>query len=453
MFRTLKFLSVKPLKIVNETVLPLLSPSSLNVFAAASTSRNYASPRRNVQQLGINEKMLPLMSPSLNVFAAASTLRNVGNEIQFLKLQDFDQLKGLERHTFTTESSQDDLCRLILEQNFTVPDLIGRSRATKGFLRRDFKNMPSIVSFGKFDDEEDQIIVENAENLVKQAKLKSCVEFLDIDPSDEHRVTRMEIIGSYLSQGLQKIRLPQEVFERARILLIYSKGDFTETEKRIIDEHVNGCESFNDWSSLGRKLCRDPQSIRTYARIHIRQKEKNKRGGFTAEESKKVLDHVFAANKNALEDIKMESNVWADLANCLNRPRDYVSDHWLYPLQPLLTRYEAGVLDVDFKIPLLKYCISKDIMYAQNANWSEISKDPNFPGTTPTYLSKFYGIMRGDAKKSPSYKGRADHEITTKVMLEYQMTKKTLKLSDKNQFKVWEKCVLDYYENDIKTRI
>ena len=87
--------------------------------------------------------------------------------------------------------------------------------------------------------------------------------------------------------------VPQEVFERARILLIYSKGDFTETEKRIIDEHVNGCESFKDWSSLGRKLGREPKTLRTYARIHIHQKEKNKRGGFTAEESKKVLDHVL----------------------------------------------------------------------------------------------------------------------------------------------------------------
>merc|ERR1711915_663738 len=132
----------------------------------------------------------------------------------------------------------------------------------------------------------------------KQAKLKSFAEVLEIDPRDEHRVARMEIIGSYLSQGLQKIRLPQEVFERTRRLLIYSKGDFTETEKRIIDEHVNGCMSFKDWSSLGRKLGRDPKSLETYARRNIRQKEKNKRWGFTAEESKKVLDHVFAVNKN-----------------------------------------------------------------------------------------------------------------------------------------------------------
>ena len=74
------------------------------------------------------------------------------------------------------------------------------------------------MSYGRFDAEEDKIIVENLENLVKRAKMNSIGEVLDVALalSDENRVTRIEIIGSYLSQGLQKIRLPQEVFSRAR---------------------------------------------------------------------------------------------------------------------------------------------------------------------------------------------------------------------------------------------
>jgi len=62
-------------------------------------------------------------------------------------------------------------------------------------------------------------------------KMKSFNEVLEIDTSDEHLVTRIEIIGSYLSQGLQKIRLPQEVFARARKLLICTKGQVTDREE------------------------------------------------------------------------------------------------------------------------------------------------------------------------------------------------------------------------------
>jgi len=211
---------------------------------------------------------------------------------------------------------------------------------------------------------------------------------------------------------------------------------------------------------LAKKLGRDraAAAVRNCALRFIREKEKIIRGGYTAEESKKVLDHVFAANKNALyatEDFKISSNVWSELANCLKRPRDYVYIHWLLRLQPLLTRYEAGVLDVDFSIPLLKYCISKNIMYAQNANWSEISRDPQFVGTTPSYLGYIYRNMRYITKKSPSCKGREDHEITTKVILEYQMMTKRAqsKPSDQTKNKILETSVLDHYENDIKKRL
>merc|ERR1719348_1224436 len=144
---------------------------------------------------------------------------------------------------------------------------MGYTKITDRFqrnLERDFKNLPSLLSFGRFDAEEDKIIFENLENLVKRAKMNSFGEVLDVALAlnDENRVTRIQIIGSYLSQGLQKIRLPQEVFNRARKLLVSPKGDFSETEKRIIEEHVNGCENFKDWSSLGRKLDRSSTSLK-----------------------------------------------------------------------------------------------------------------------------------------------------------------------------------------------
>jgi len=429
MFRSLKLVLVKK-PFATKKVLNIFSPTSLNVFerALALTSRNYGFPKRNV----------------------------VG-EIQFSKLKDIEQLEGLEKHTFNTNSCQDIICRFILNENIIVPNLIGFTKATDRFTRSDFRNLPSVVSFRKFDAGEDKIIVENMENLVKWAKMNSFDEVFDVDPSDENRVTRIEIIGSYLSQGLQKIRLPQMVFQRARKLLVSQKGNFSEAEKRIIEESVNSCENFNEWSSLGRKLDRDPTSVQNYVQRQLKSKDKTRRGKFSAEESKKVMDHLFEVNKQALydaENLRYSSEVWVQLANSLNRPYFLVFDHWLERLQPILRRYEAGVLDVDFKIPLLEYCIINDIKYPQNANWLEISKEPEFVGTTPSYLSKIYSYIRTKTAKNSIYKGRADHEVTTKEMLEYLKTRKALsKPSDKSQQKIWEKEVLDYYENVIKKRL
>jgi len=426
MFRSLKLVLVKK-PFATKKVLNLFSPSSLNVFERALISRNYA-----VQKTNVND------------------------EIQFSNLKEIELLKSLEKHTFNTNSSQDVACRFILNENIMVPNLIGYAKATVSFKRSDFRNLPSVVSFGKFDAGEDKIIVENMENLVKWAKMNSFNEVLDVDQSDENLVSRMEIIGSYLSQGLQKIRLPQAVFNRARKLFVSTKGFFSETEKRMIEEHVNGCENFKDWSSLGRKLDRKPDSLRKYVVFELRNKEKTRRGKFSAEESKKVMDHLFEANKKALfdaENLGITSEVWVQVANYLDRPNVRVYYHWLERLQPLLRRYEAGVLDVYFKIPLLEYCIMNDIKYTQNANWLEISKEPEFVGTTPYYLSHTYNSLRTHAKNS-IYKDRADHEVTTKALLEYQKTRKTLsKPSDKTQRKIWEKEVLEYYENVIKKRL
>jgi len=77
-----------------------------------------------------------------------------------------------------------------------VPSLIGYSKANVSFKRKDFRNLHSVLSFGRFDPDEDKIIVENLENLVKLAKMNYFGEVLEVDLSDKNRVTRIEIIGS-----------------------------------------------------------------------------------------------------------------------------------------------------------------------------------------------------------------------------------------------------------------
>ena len=181
---------------------------------------------------------------------------------------------------------------------------------------------------------------------------------------------------------------------------------------------------------MGRKIDRDKDSVRYYVKYRLGNKEKTRRGRFSAEESKKVqvMDHLFEAKNEALcdaENVGITSKVWVQLANLLNRPDDSIFFHWSFRIQPLLIRYEAGVLDRDFRIPLLEYCIINNIKYTQNATWVEIYKEPEFVGTTFYYLSSIYKSFRRLAKGN-FYKGKADQEVTTKALLEYQKTLKAL---------------------------
>jgi len=368
-------------------------------------------------------------------------------EIEFCKLGDIEELKHIEKD-FTAKSSQNKICKFILKENIKVPNLIGFTRATmpQSLIHL---NLPEDVSLGKFNAEEDNLIQKNMETLSNKTKVKSYGDILLLDSKDEFCHAKMEIIGSFLSQGLQKIRLPKEVFFRARNLLVLSKGEFTENEKKIIKKHISSCENFRDWPSLADKLNRAPTAVKCYAVNCLRYEDKSRRGRFSLDETKKIIETVFHKNKNALantdDPLYGTANIWNELAQDLNRPPKNVIDHWLFLLQPLLTRYEAGVLEVDFKIPLLEYCIENDIQYPQNANWKEISRCPQFYGTTPLYLSYIYKNTRQNTKKSNKIR---DNSITTVMMLEYQTSTRQKKRNNKE-----ETDILDYYKNAIKKNI
>jgi len=419
MFRTLKL--ANGLKQINEKCLPWFSLSSHNFVPVNLTSRNYRVKSEIVKK-----------------------------PVEFCQLGDIEKLKNLEKE-LTTNSSQEIICKIILKQDIRVPNLFGFSKI-KGSLSFSsvyshlrLQNIPENVSFGRFDAEEDNVIMGNVEKLSKLTEEKSYNEILLVNKEDEFLHTKMEIIGSFLSQGMQKIRLPQEVFMRARSLLVLSRGELTEKEKRIIEEHLNSCENFRAWTSLAEKLNRDARTIADYARNHLRNKGKSKGGRFSVEESKTIMKAVFKTNKNALsnsDDVTETAIIWDELAQELDRRPKYVHYHWQFFIQPLLTRYEAGVLDVDFKILLLEYCMKYDIQYPQNADWKEISRSPEFFGTTPYYLSHVYSRIRDNTK---AFYKLGVKEVTTKVMLEYRKNVKSKPWKNKR-----EKDILDYYENAIK---
>jgi len=414
MFRTLKL--VTGLKQISEKCLTWFSLPSHNFVPINFTSRNY----------GVRSEI-------------------VKKPVEFCQLGDIEKLKNLEKE-LTTNSSQEKICKIILKQDIRVPNLFGFFKITNFSNSSHLKcNIPENVSLGRFNAEEDNAIMRNMEKLSKLTKEKSYSEILLMNKGDEFLHTKMEIIGSYLSQGIQKIRLPQEVFIRARSLFLLSRGALTEKEKRIIEEHLNSCENFRAWTSLAEKLNRDVNTIKRYAMNHLRNKGKPKRGRFTIEESKTIMKAVFKTNGNALsnsDDVTETANIWDELAKELNRPPRILYFHWRNFIQPLLTRYEAGVLDVDFKTPLLEYCIKYDIQYPQNANWKEITRSPEFFGTTARYLSLVYNHIRRNTR---AFYKLGEKEVTTKVMLEYRKNVNSKPKPNKK-----EKDILDYYKNAIK---
>jgi len=415
MFRTLKL--VTGFKQINE--------KCLSWFSLARTSHNFVPVNFTTRNYGVQSEI-------------------VKKDVEFCKIGDIEKLANLEKE-FSTESIQEKICKIILKQDIQVPNLFGCSKLTRP---RCFnhRTVPENVSFGRFNAEEDDAIMRNMEKLSKLTKESySYSEILLADKGDDLLLTKMEIIGSFLSQGFQKIRLPQEVFQRARSLLVLSRGEFTDKEKRIIEEHLNNCENFRAWTSLGEKINRNGQTVEVYAREHLRYKGKTKGGRFSVEESKTIMKAVFKTNKNALsnsDDVTVTANIWEELAKELNRPPRNVHFHWQEFIQPLLTRYEAGVLDVDFKTPLLEYCIKYDIQYPQNANWKEITRSPEFFGTTARYLSLVYNHIRRNTR---AFYKLGEKEVTTKVMLEYRKNVNSKPKPNKK-----EKDILDYYKNAIK---
>jgi len=419
MFRTLKLITgFKPINEIEKC---------FSWFSLTRTSHNFVPVNFTTRNYGVKSEI-------------------VKRDVEFCKLGDIEKLKTLEKE-LTTKSSQEKICKIILKQNIRVPNLFGYAKLKGNFHNgRRLRNIPENVCFGRFDAEEDDAIMRNIEKLSKLTEEKSYSEILLVDKGDEFLNTKMEIIGSFLSQGIQKVRLPQEIFIRARSLLVLSRGELTEEEKRIIEEHLNSCENFRAWTSLAEKLNRDIRTVETYAKNHLRYKGRTKGGKFTIEESKKIMKAVFKTNKNALfnsDDVTVRAIILDEIAQELNRPPKVVYHHWLHVIQPLLTRYEAGVLEVDFKIPLLEYCIKSDIQYPQNADWKKISSSPEFFGTTSHYLCNVYRMIRNDTQKI--YK-LGQKEVTTKVMLERLKTQTTRKPRTNKG----EEDILDYYENVIK---
>merc|ERR1719266_1381945 len=175
-------------------------------------------------------------------------------------------------------------------------------------------------------------------------------------------------------------------------------------------------------------------------------KDKTTKGKLSMDENIQMLEFIFDKCPDALET-GITYDVFEELAPILNRPPKILSERWHRNLHPLLTRHEAGVLDVDFRLLLLRHCVENNIEYAQDGNWGEIAKLPQFHGTTPGYLAHIYGRVRSDYKYQTEMMTNqtiAHVDITSKVLLDYLQTRgKKQKISQEqlNIVAFYEECI------------
>ena len=221
------------------------------------------------------------------------------------------------------------------------------------------------MKIGKFNPKDDECIKENMELLLESVNLskdenKAKKEIFFLSVEDGH-LQKINVIGLWLSQGLEVVRLPCDVAHRARLLYLFTRNEeFTEEEDKIILTFMEteGADTRHPWAALSTQLGRTRDSIRVYYKSILKHKNK-KSGKFTAVEDKMVMKSVFEADDNALENVVGTSHeVWVKLGEHLDRRPESVYNHWRLYIQLHLTRYSAGVYEDDIRDKLVDYCVN-----------------------------------------------------------------------------------------------
>ena len=300
---------------------------------------------------------------------------------------------------------------------------------------------------------ETEIIKGNAEGLRTKLNIDEKLFYDELfQDQSEGSKEKENIVGHYLSRGLKEPRHPGEVFRHLKIEKFYKKGEFTDEENIKIMEAVkkNG-DKVATFRSLEQDLRRYYHTIHSQYMGYLKLKHQDKTltGKLTLEESQKILQEVYSKVPDFLNGEESVSAVvrGEELAAEMNRTPQYIAEHWNRFLYPLLTRHEAGVLEVDFNMRTVKHCADNGIRYAQEADWAAIASLPQFRGTTAPWLKYTYGHVRSSYKQFEKERGNKvkDAEVTSEVLLGYLQTRKSY--SKKNTESMRENEIIEFYES------
>merc|ERR1712096_294086 len=81
------------------------------------------------------------------------------------------------------------------------------------------------------------------------------------------------------------------------------------------------------------------------------------------------------------------------LGTKLDRKPFTVYIHGKAVIEHVLTRHQAGTLDVDHKDRIVDFMVSNGLKYVPDLSWGEVAKLPQFRGTTGFFLAQEYQTM------------------------------------------------------------
>ena len=352
------------------------------------------------------------------------------------------------------DTVMDKCVNVAFEENIRVPKVsveVTRGSVETVMRNKRFSSKYPGVATNFVTPMETEIIRRNAEGLRTKLNTDEKLFYDELfQDQSEGSKEKLYIVGHYLSQGLEEPRHPGEVFHQLKVETYYKKGAFTDEENVKIMEAVkeNGDKNAT-YRALEQELRRYYQTIVDQYKEYLKHQDKTSVGAFSLAESQKILKAVRDQVPNFLED---EESVTAvvrgeELAAEMNRKPQYIAQHWNTFLHPLLTRHEAGVLEVDFRPRIVKHCADNGIRYAQEADWAAIASLPQFRGTTAPWLANTYGKVRGNYKQLEKERGNIvrDAEVTSEVLLDYLLTRNSKK--KRSNVSKWENEIIECYES------
>jgi len=298
------------------------------------------------------------------------------------------------------------------------------------------------IKFGKYSKRDDAIIESNWKSLIEELRIDEARAIRDVfetkSEKKDHGIKR-NIIGYYLSQKLPDIRLATDVFHRAWLLNCVKKGFFSAEEDMIILDSVKA--EGRKFVKLARQLGRSRNSVR--ARYDLLVQEDNCKNGtkYTFDDDKIILDGLFAANANILNEEPLSKEDWARIGKQLQRSPSRVYHRWFCVLKPLLHRYHAGNLEVDMNEALIDHMVEHDMNHAQDVDWVELTKLPQFSGSTVRSLQHIHGLLKQKTKRF--FPDLNPEHLTSMEIQKYLKTRKK-RAASKNK-KEYEEKLIAYY--------
>ena len=400
-------------------------------------------------QLQMKNLTVPNVDGSLSVLVRSLTLTNVKlrDPIKYCSIKELKVNQELSQMKLDNTQHLDNCVDHILKKDIQVPAVtLMMDKMIQKFTHfKKHSNIPDEVKLKRWSPGDDQLIVDNMDDLmtgIGQKKNKDAVLVIIFTPSSSTLHQRKtNIIGCSLGQGLQDLRLPCEIFQRAKRLFyedLYKRVVYTErADKQILEYMANEAKTDRTpYASLSKMLGYSADSIRIrYNRI-LKHGCKIL-GAYTDEENRVIMLTLFQKNKNAQNQYYVQDDiVWENLSKKLNRTPHNIYKHWENVIRPSILMFENGMENVDLRPILIDYFVANGIKFRSEIKWSEVMKDERFSGVTTAHFlqMKYKGLVYSVKRANPGIK---NNEVTSEALQSYLA-------GSKSKYKVKTKLLEDY---------